>query len=131
MAAAFLLENFLPITAGISGITNGVDDAINGNKMRQSICDSNKTISTLKDTFGKLQQKEVEDKDELKQMFADHLLKIKQHTDDIKIAKKEFNKAKQTMIISSILFIISIIISLAFKVFGVFDLVYETLFGKK
>lgn len=126
-----LVANFLPISALLGAAANGTDDALKGNELRKGICDSNETIKTLTNTFSKLQQKEVKDKDELQQTFAEHLLKIKQHTDDIKIARKEFIVSRNTMIISAILFIISIIISLAFKVFGVFDLVYASLFGKK
>lgn len=125
------MQALFPLTAGISGITNGIDDAVNGNKLRKSICAANKSINEASAAFKKLAAGEAEEEGKLQEMFQSNIEKIKEHHDDIKIARENFIKTRNTMIISSMLFIISIIISLAFKAFGVFDLVYKALFGKK
>ena len=123
---AFLLGGL----AIINGAITGINDGTGGNKLRKAICNSTKTITTLNDNFNKILNSDYENVELLENMFTDNLQKIQEHNKEIAEAKKNFNISKNSMIIASMLFVISIVISLVFKKFGVFDLIYNSIFGK-
>ena len=47
----------------------------------------------------------------------------------LKTLRENYAKSRNQMIIASILFVVSIIVSFLFKEFGVFDLIYSSIFG--
>jgi hypothetical protein len=123
MAAAMI------VIAGIGGITSGVNDAVNGNKIRQGICATNKQIHSVTESYNKLLSSQETDIQTLQQEFESNIQQLASQKDTLKTLRENFANSKNQMIIASILFVVSIIVSFLFKKFGLFDMVYSVVFG--
>jgi len=126
LAAAFLIG-----TAAIGGITSGVNDAVNGNKIRRGICATNKQITTVTNAYNSLLSSQEEDIQNLQTEFEQSIEELSSQKETLQTLRTNYAKSRNQMIIASILFIVSIIVSFLFKRFGFFDLVYSAIFGKK
>lgn len=123
-AAAFLIG-----TAVIGGVTSGVNDAVNGNKIRKGICATNKQIDTVTKAYNALLAAQEQDIQNLQTEFEQGIEQLAAEKATLKTLRENYAKSRNQMIIASILFVVSIIISFLFKQFGVFNLVYESIFG--
>jgi len=123
-AAAFLIG-----TAVIGGVTSGVNDAVNGNKIRKGICATNKQIDTVTKAYNALLSSQEQDIQTLQTEFEQGIEQLASEKATLKTLRENYAKSKNQMIIASILFVVSIIISFLFKQFGFFDLVYDSIFG--
>lgn len=123
-AAAFLIS-----TAVIGGVTSGVNDAVNGNKIRKGICATNKQIDTVTKAYNALLAAQEQDIQNLQTEFEQGIEQLAGEKANLKTLRENYAKSRYQMIIASILFVVSIIISFLFKQFGVFNLVYESIFG--
>jgi hypothetical protein len=123
-AAAFLIG-----TAVIGGVTSGVNDAVNGNKIRKGICATNKQIDTVTKAYNALLNSQEQDIQTLQTEFEQGIEQLAAEKETLKTLRENYAKSRNQMIIASILFVVSIIISFLFKQFGFFNLVYESIFG--
>ena len=123
-AAAFMIG-----TALIGGITSGVNDAVNGNKIRKGICATNKQINTVTKAYNALLSAQEQDIQDLQTEFEQGIEQLAAEKATLKTLRENYAKSRNQMIIASILFVVSIIISFLFKQFGVFNLIYESIFG--
>lgn len=123
-AAAFLIG-----TAVIGGVTSGVNDAVNGNKIRKGICATNKQIDTVTKAYNALLAAQEQDIQNLQTEFEQGIEQLASEKATLKTLRENYAKSRNQMIIASILFVVSIIISFLFKQFGVFNLIYESIFG--
>lgn len=116
------------ITA-IGGITSGINDGVNGNKIRQGICDTNKQIDTVTKAYDALLGAQEQDILTLQTEFEQGIEKLAAGKETLKILRENYAKSRNQMIISSILFIVSILVAFLFKEFRFYDLVYNAIFG--
>ena len=116
-------------TALIGGVTSGVNDAVNGNKIRKGICATNKQIDTVTKAYKALINSQEEDIQNLQTEFEQGIEQLAAEKANLKTLRENYAKSRNQMIIASILFVVSIIISFLFKQFGVFNLVYDSIFG--
>ena len=123
-AAAFLIG-----TAVIGGVTSGVNDAVNGNKIRKGICATNKQIDTVTKAYNALLNSQEQDIQTLQTEFEQGIEQLAAEKATLKTLRENYAKSRNQMIIASILFVVSIIVSFLFKKFGFFDLIYESIFG--
>lgn len=123
-AAAFLIG-----TAVIGGVTSGVNDAVNGNKIRKGICATNKQIDTVTKAYNALLKSQEQDIQNLQTEFEQGIEQLAAEKATLKTLRENYAKSRNQMIIASIFFVVSIVISFLFKQFGVFNLVYESIFG--
>lgn len=101
--------------AGIGGITTGINDAANGNKIRKGICATNKQIASVSDTYKKLLTAEQEEIAQLKQDFMDNLQQLHSEKEILKTLRTNYAQTKRTMTIASIIFILSIAAAFGLK----------------
>lgn len=120
---------FLIATAGIGGITSGVNDAVNGNKIRRGICATNKQINKVSKAYDALLNSQEKDIQTLRTEFEQGIEQLTAEKATLKTLRENYARSRNQMIISSILFITSIVVSFMFKEFGFFDLVYYAIFG--
>lgn len=113
----------------IGGLTSGVNDATNGNKIRKGICATNKQIKNVTDAYNNLLSSQETDIQDLQQEFESNIQKLAAEKATLTTLRENYAKSRNQMIIASILFIVSIIVSILFKKFGFFDLVYNAIFG--
>lgn len=123
-AAAFMIG-----TALIGGITSGVNDAVNGNKIRKGICATNKQIDTVTKAYNSLLSAQEQDIQDLQTEFEQGIEQLAAEKATLKTLRENYAKSRNQMIIASILFVVSIIVSFLFKQFGIFNLIYESIFG--
>lgn len=123
-AAAFMIG-----TAVIGGATSGVNDAVNGNKIRKGICATNKQIDKVSKAYNKLLASQEQDIQNLQTEFEQGIEQLAAEKATLKTLRENYAKSRNQMIIASILFVVSIIVSFLFKEFGVFDLIYSSIFG--
>lgn len=123
-AAAFLIG-----TAVIGGVTSGVNDAVNGNKIRKGICATNKQIDAVTKAYNALLNSQEQDIQNLQTEFEQGIEQLAAEKATLKTLRENYVKSRNQMIIASILFVVSIIISFLFKQFDIFNLVYESIFG--
>jgi len=115
----------------IGGITSGVNDAVNGNKIRKGICATNKQIDNVTKAYNSLLSAQEQDIQSLQTEFEQSIEQLAAEKETLKTLRVNYAKSRNQMIISSILFVVSIIVSFLFKKFGFFDLVYNAIFGGK
>jgi hypothetical protein len=120
---------FLIVTAVIGGVTSGINDAVNGNKIRKGICATNKQINTVTKAYNALLSAQEQDIQTLQTEFEQGIEQLAAEKATLKTLRENYAKSRNQMIIASILFVVSIIISFMFKEFGFFDLVYNAIFG--
>ena len=123
--AAFLLG-----TTIIGGLHSGINAGMNGNKIRKGICNTNKQIDTVTQAYNALLNSQEQDIQTLQTEFEQGIEQLAAEKATLVTLRENYAKSKNQMIISSILFIVSIIISFLFKRLGFFNLVYEAIFGK-
>lgn len=123
-ATAFMIG-----TAVIGGVTSGVNDAVNGNKIRKGICATNKQIDKVSKAYNKLLASQEQDIQNLQTEFEQGIEQLAAEKATLKTLRENYAKSRNQMIIASILFVVSIIVSFLFKEFGVFDLIYSSIFG--
>lgn len=109
MAAAMV------VLAGIVGITTGINDAANGNKIRKGICNTNKQIATVSDKYNKLLTAEQGEIAQLRQDFMDNLQQLNSEKEILKTLRTNYAQTKTTMTIASIIFILSIAAAFGWK----------------
>ena len=124
MEAAFFIG-----TALIGGITSGFNDAANGNKIRKGICNTNKKIDTVSKAYNALLAAQEQDIQTLQTEFEEGIEQLSAEKATLITLRTNYAKSRNQMIIASILFVVSIIVSFLFKQFEVFDLVYDSIFG--
>ena len=117
-------------TAGIGGLHSGINSGMNGNKIRKGICATNKQIHAVSKAYNALLKSQEDDLQHLQTEFEQAIEQLAAEKATLKTLRENYAKSKNQMIISSILFVVSIIISFLFKRLGFFNLVYEAIFGK-
>ena len=123
-AAAFLIG-----TAAIGGLHSGINDAMNGNKIRKGICATNKQIDTVSKAYQALLNSQEQDIMNLQTEFEQSIEQLAAEKETLITLRENYAKSRNQMIIASILFVVSIIISFLFKQFNIFNLVYDSIFG--
>lgn len=123
-AAAFLVG-----TAVIGGVHSGINNAMNGNKIRQGICNTNKQIDTVSKAYDALLSSQDAEIETLQSTFTTAIRNLATEKAILTTLRDNYAKSRNQMIIASILFVTSIIVSFLFKEFGFFNLVYDSIFG--
>jgi hypothetical protein len=123
------MATFLIVTALIGGISSGLNDAVNGNKIRKGICATNKQIDTVTKSYNKLLSSQEQDIQTLQTEFEQGIEQLSAQKATLKTLRENYAKSRNQMIIASILFVVSIIVSFLFKEFGLFDLIFNSIFG--
>ena len=123
------MATFLIVTALIGGISSGLNDAVNGNKIRKGICATNKQIDTVTKSYNKLLSSQEQDIQTLQTEFEQGIEQLSAQKATLKTLRENYAKSRNQMIIASILFVVSIIVSFSFKEFGLFDLIFNSIFG--
>ena len=123
------MATFLIVTALIGGISSGLNDAVNGNKIRKGICATNKQIDTVTKSYNKLLSSQEQDIQTLQTEFEEGIEQLSAQKATLKTLRENYAKSRNQMIIASILFVVSIIVSFLFKEFGLFDLIFNSIFG--
>lgn len=116
-------------TAAIGGLHSGINDGMNGNKIRKGICATNKQIHSVSKAYNALLKSQEDDIQHLQTEFEEAIEQLAAEKAILKTLRENYAKSRNQMIIASILFVVSIIVSFLFKQFGVFNLVYESIFG--
>lgn len=116
-------------TAVIGGVTSGINDAVNGNKIRKGICATNKQIDTVSKAYNALLAAQDQDIQTLQTEFEQSIEQLATEKATLKTLRENYAKSRNQMIIASILFVVSIIVSFLFKRLGFFNLVYDSIFG--
>ena len=122
-------DYLLPFMVFTGGLTGGIDDGINGNKLRKGICDTNKKISDVSDQYKKILGAQSEQLNDLKTEFLADLANLSSLKDTLQDLRANWIKTRTQMIIASVLFVTSILVAFIFKEFDVFQNIYKAIFG--
>lgn len=115
----------------IGGVATGISDAKSGNMLRQGICSTNQAIDTVTAAYNRLLSQEEDDISNLQTELSNSIDKLNNEKETLKMLRENYAKSRNQMVIASIIFITSIIISFIFKKAGFFDLLYESIYGKQ
>lgn len=125
------VASILIATSVIGGVISGFTDAKTGNTLRKSICAVNEATASVTAAYQNLLLQQEGDISTLQSELEDSIDQLASEKETLKVLRENYAKSRNQMVIASICFVVTIIISFLFKKFGVFDMIYEAIFGKQ
>ena len=130
MATVLITMGIMGVMGLVKGISSGVEADKNGNNYRKTVCALTKKKTQLQTTFTTLIAEGATTSTALKSTLESDLRKLNNIRSELARNKLIYDKSRNELVIISIIFVSVIAIALFFKMFGIFDLVDEAIFGK-
>ena len=127
---ALVTMAIMGVMGSVMGISSGVNADKNGNNYRKTVCALTKKKTDLQTTFTNLMADQAGTLTALKSTLQSDLRELNSIRSELATNKVLYDKSRNQLVIISIIFVSVIAIALLFKMFGIFDLVDQAIFGK-